>query len=331
MDIVNLMQTLNACHGPSGDEREVAQSIQALARPFADEITTDALGNLICHKTGRGPKLMFAAHMDSVGLMVTHIETDGYLRFGAIGGLSVYDLPGTPVRFQNGTRGVIAVQGKAPAKNLKLEHLYIDIGASHSTDAEQRVRVGDTAVFDTSAFVTGRKLCAPYLDNRIACCMALNAMERIEHHANDLYFVFTVQEEVGLRGAQTAAYGIEPDYGMVIDVTESDDIPDAPHECSSVSGKGAAIKVMDHSVICHPTVVNRLKSLAVQHKLPFQMDVLRSGGTDAGVIQRSRSGVYTGGISVACRYIHTALEMVDLDDVEACTALLAAFAQEKLE
>lgn len=331
MDILAIMQKLNACHGPSGCESQVAAAIAELARPYVDEITTDALGNLICHKKGSGPKVMFAAHMDSIGCIVTHIDEQGYLRFGQVGGLSAHDLPGTPVRFANGTRGVIAVQGKVEPKDWKLDHLYIDVGAKDRAEARTMVQVGDMAVFDTVPFVSGRKLFSPYLDDRIACVILLSAMERIKHSDNDLYFVFTVQEEVGLRGARTAAYGIDPDYGIAVDVTDSDDIPDAPHECSSVAGKGAAIKVMDSSVICHPVVVNQLKELAQARNIPFQMDVLRFGGTDAGAIHQSRAGVYTGGISVASRYIHTPMEMADLDDIEACAALAAAFAQAKLE
>lgn len=331
MDILAIMQKLNACHGPSGCESQVAAAIAELARPYVDEITTDALGNLICHKKGSGPKVMFAAHMDSIGCIVTHIDEQGYLRFGQVGGLSAHDLPGTPVRFANGTRGIIAVQGKVEPKDWKLDHLYIDVGAKDRAEARAMVQVGDMAVFDTVPFVSGRKLFSPYLDDRIACVILLSAMERIKHSENDLYFVFTVQEEVGLRGARTAAYGIDPDYGIAVDVTDSDDIPDAPHECSSVAGKGAAIKVMDSSVICHPVVVNQLKELAQARNIPFQMDVLRFGGTDAGAIHQSRAGVYTGGISVASRYIHTPVEMADLDDIEACAALAAAFAQAKLE
>lgn len=331
MDILAIMQKLNACHGPSGCESQVAAAIAELARPYVDEITTDALGNLICHKKGSGPKVMFAAHMDSIGCIVTHIDEQGYLRFGQVGGLSAHDLPGTPVRFANGTRGIIAVQGKVEPKDWKLDHLYIDVGAKDRAEARAMVQVGDMAVFDTVPFVSGRKLFSPYLDDRIACVILLSAMERIKHSDNDLYFVFTVQEEVGLRGARTAAYGIDPDYGIAVDVTDSDDIPDAPHECSSVAGKGAAIKVMDSSVICHPVVVNQLKELAQARNIPFQMDVLRFGGTDAGAIHQSRAGVYTGGISVASRYIHTPVEMADLDDIEACAALAAAFAQAKLE
>lgn len=331
MEFLEIMQKLNACHGPSGDEGQVAAAIREMAQPYVDEITTDVLGNLICHKKGSGPRVMFAAHMDSIGFIITHIDDNGYLRFGQVGGLSAHDLPGTPVRFRNGTRGVVAVQGKVEPKDWKLDHLYIDIGAKDRADARTMVQVGDTAVFDTVPFVSGGKLFSPYLDDRIACAILLSAMERVKGGDNDLYFVFTVQEEVGLRGARTAAYGIDPDYGIAVDVTDSDDIPDAPHECSSAAGKGAAIKVMDNSVICHPAVVKTLEELAVASNIPYQLDILRFGGTDAGAIHQSRAGVYTGGISAATRYVHTPLEVADLEDIEACAALAAAFAQAKLE
>ena len=331
MEILELMQTLHACHGPSGQEQAVAAAIRTLAAPYVDEITTDPLGNLICHKKGTGPKVMFAAHMDSIGMIVTHIDEKGYLRFGQVGGLSPHDLPGTPVRFANGTRGVVAVQGKVEPKEWKLEHLYIDVGARDREDAMTMVQVGDTAVYDTTPFVNGEKLFSPYLDDRIACVVLLKALEQITDSSNDLYFVFTVQEEVGLRGARTAAYGIDPDYGIAVDVTDSDDIPDAPHECSSVAGKGAAIKVMDSSVICHPKVVKQLETLAQARNIPYQKDILRFGGTDAGAIHQTRAGVYTGGISVATRYVHTPLEVAHLEDVAACAALVAAFAQAELE
>ena len=159
----------------------------------------------------------------------------------------------------------------------------------------------------------------------------LMAMEQLKATENDLYFVFTVQEEVGIRGARTAAYGVDPDYGIAVDVTDSDDIPDAPHECSSMAGKGAAIKVMDSSVICHPAVVAKLDTLAKEQGIAAQKDILKAGGTDAGAIHQTRAGVYTGGISIPTRYIHTPQEMADLDDIKACANLAAAFAQARLD
>jgi endoglucanase len=159
----------------------------------------------------------------------------------------------------------------------------------------------------------------------------LEALERLEDSPNDLYFVFTAQEEVGTRGAKTAAYAVDPDYAVAVDVTLSDDVPGAKHSGSSVQGRGAAIKVMDGSVICHPKMVEQLTALAGEQGIPFQSDVIRSGGTDAGPIHVSRAGVYTGGISIPCRYIHTPTEMVERTDVEACVRLVTAFAQTKLE
>lgn len=330
MDIFDTLQTLNACHGPSGDEGEIARTIQRLAAPYVDEYTLDPLGNLIAHKKGSGPKVMFAAHMDSVGFIVTHIDEKGYLRFGRLGGLAPAEVLSAPVRFRNGVRGVIALEGKKKQKEMTLDDLYIDIGVRDRAEACAMVQLGDTAVFDSGAFVSGERIFSPFLDNRIACVVLLAVMQQLSTCENDLYFVFTVQEELGLRGGRTAAYGVNPDYGIVLDVTDSDDIPTPPHECSSAAGSGAAIKVMDSSVICHPGIVAQLEELARANHIPYQRDILRFGGTDAGAIHQTRAGVRTGGISIPCRYIHTPTEMVDQRDVEACIALAAAFAQTKL-
>lgn len=331
MDILNTLQVLNACHGPSGDESFLAETIYKFAAPYADEHWYDPMGNLIVHKRGNGPKIMFAAHMDSIGMIVTHIEEEGYLRFGKVGGLDLYALLHAPVRFANGTRGLISVDESADIKKLTVEDMFIDIGAHNKEEAAKLVSIGDTAVFDTPTFVAGDRMVSPYMDNRISCVILLAALERLENTNNDLYFVFTTQEEVGLRGAKTAAYAIDPDYAVAIDVTLSDDEPSSKHNGSSVLGKGAAIKVMDSSVICHPQMVAKLTELAEKKNIAFQNDVIRSGGTDAGAIHVSRTGVYTGGISIPCRYIHSPTEMVQISDVEACIELTAAFARAKLE
>ena len=327
MDLLHILQTLNACHGPSGDEAGVREAIRTLAQPFADEIWTDTLGNLIVHRKGSGPKVLFAAHMDSIGCIVTHIDEQGFLRFGRLGGLSAADLIAVPVRFGNGTRGVIAMPEGAELKELKLDQLYIDIGAGSREEAQTWVELGDTAVFDAPVYVQGERVVSPYLDNRVSCAVLLLALERIRERQNDLYFAFTVQEEVGLRGARTAAFALEPDYAVAMDVTDADDVPGSKHTCTAKLGEGAAIKVMDHSVICHPALVSGLRALARERGISAQTDIMRSGGTDAGAIHQSRGGVVTGGISVPCRYIHTPQEMADRRDVEACAALAAALAQ----
>lgn len=331
MDTFELIRRLNAAHGPSGDEGEVRQLILELAKPFADELITDTMGNLIVHKRGEGPKLMFSAHMDSIGFIVTHITKEGFLRCGRIGGVSQKEVVNTAVRFKNGARGVFVREEKAEFGKLKLAECFIDIGAKDKEDAEKMVQVGDTAVYNTPVFCSNGKVVSPYLDNRVACVILLQALEQIKTCANDCTFVFSVQEEVGLRGAKTAAFAIDPDYGIAVDVTDVDDVPGSEQYGTTQLGKGAAVKVMDSSVICHPALVAKLEDVAKVNGIAVQRDILRADGTDAGVMSINRSGVVTGGISIPCRYIHTPCEMADLADVEACAKLVAAIAQTKLE
>ena len=330
MELFEYIQTLNAAHGPSGDEGEVRETITRLAAPYADEVTTDTLGNLIVHKKGSGPRVMLCAHMDSIGFIVTHIEKEGFLRLGRVGGIAASEALYTPVRFKNGVRGVFAKEEKAEPKGLKLDSCYVDIGANDQDAAKAQVQVGDTAVYDTPTICNGNKVISPYLDNRIACAVLLDVLARLKDCPNDLYLVFSVQEEVGLRGAKTAAWAIDPDYALAVDVTDVDDTPGS-ERCGTVQlGKGAAIKVMDSSVICHPDMIQKLEQQAKNLDLASQRDIMRAGGTDAGAIHATRMGVLTGGVSVPCRYIHTPTEMADLGDAAACVKLLAAFAQEEL-
>jgi len=331
MELFALLERLNAAHGPAGDEGGIREVIEGLARPHADEITTDAMGNLIVRKKGPGPKVMFAAHMDSIGFIVTHIEKEGFLRVGRLGGISPSEAAYTPVRFKNGVQGVFVPEEKAEGEKLKLDECYLDIGAKDEAEAKSMVQVGDTAVYNTPLYRNGCKAVSPYMDNRIACAVLLAALEQVNQPANDLYFVFTVQEEVGLRGAKTAAWSVDPDYGVAVDVTDVDDTPGSGKNGTAKLGKGAAIKVMDSSIICHPEMVECLTTLAAEQEIPVQKDILRGGGTDAGAIHTTRLGVVTGGISVPCRYIHTPVEMVDLNDAQACVRLVTALAQMELE
>ena len=255
MELFELIQTLNRAHGPSGDEGEIREVIRALAEPYADEITADTMGSLIVHRRGKGPKLLLAAHMDSIGFVVTHIEKEGFLRVGRLGGVSPKEAAYTPVRFKSGLRGVFAPEEKADFGKLKLDECFLDIGAGDEAAAKQLVQVGDSAVYDTPAFRTGDLVVSPYLDDRISCAVLLSALERIGECPNDLYLVFTAQEEVGLRGARTAAWSIAPDYAVAVDVTDVDDTPGSERAGTARLGRGAAVKVMDSSVICHPAMV----------------------------------------------------------------------------
>lgn len=331
MELFEIFQKLNAAHGPSGDEAEIRNVIADLVRPYADDITSDTMGNLIVHKLGSGPRVMFSAHMDSIGFIVTHIEKNGFLRVGMLGGIAPKECTYTPVRFKNGTRGVIVPEEKADFEKMKLDECYVDIGAADETEAKSMVQVGDTLIYDTASFINSCKVVSPYLDNRICCAALIKALSEIQHCPNDLYLVFSCQEELGLRGAKTAAWSIDPDYGVVVDVTDVDDTP-GTQRCGTVRlGKGTAIKIMDHSVICHPDIVRRMEWLAEEHGIPNQKDIMRDGGTDAGAIHTTRIGVLTGGISIPCRYIHTPVEMADLRDVEATVSLTKAFMETALK
>mgnify|MGYP000583305804 CR=1 FL=1 len=331
MELFDLIQTLTAAPGPSGNEGGVREVIARLAAPYAQEITTDTLGNLIVHKPGQGPKVMLCAHMDSIGFIVTHVEEEGFLRVGKLGGVAPVEALYTPVRFQNGVRGVFVKEEKAEDKGLKLDACYVDIGAKSREEALSMVQVGDTAVYDSPTFCNGDKVVSPYLDNRIACAILLKVLESLKETPNDLSLVFTAQEEVGLRGARTAAWSIAPDWALAVDVTDVDDTP-GTERCGTVQlGKGAAVKVMDSSVICHPQVVQTLERLAKEQNIPVQRDIMRAGGTDAGAVQAARLGVLTGGVSVPCRYIHTPVEMASLEDAQRCVQLLSAFVTSALD
>lgn len=331
MELLELIQTLNAAHGPSGDEGGIRERLAELARPLADEISTDTMGNLIVRKLGSGPRVMLCAHMDSIGFIVTHVEENGFLRVGRLGGISPKEAAYTPVRFAGGARGVIVPEEKADFGKLKLDECYVDIGAKDRETALKAVAVGDTMIYDSPCFTNQGKVVSPYLDNRISCAILLKVLEEMELCPNDLYVVFTVQEEVGLRGAKPAAWAVDPDYAVVVDVTDVDDTPGS-EKCGTVRlGKGPAIKIMDSSVICHPDMIQKLESQAKALDMPTQRDIMRAGGTDAGVMHTTRIGVRTGGVSVPCRYIHTPVEMADLQDARDCAKLLCAFVQSKLE
>lgn len=331
MDMITLLQQLTAAYGPSGAEGEISRVIEALAIPWCDRVERDTMGNLICHRKGSGPRVMFSAHMDCIGLVATHIEEQGYIRLGAVGGIVPHRVLHTPVRFANGQWGVVQAQSGVEASKLKISDLFLDIGARSREQAQQLVQIGDAAVFATPLRQMGRRVSAPYLDDRAACAVQLMVLSTLERTDNDLYFVFSTQEEVGTRGAKTAAWQIDPDYGVALDVTPADDVPGSKHLVSSVLGGGAAVKVMDGSVICHPWMVEKLMELAGEKKIPAQRDVIRAGGTDAGPIHLTRGGVPTGGISIPWRYGHSPMELVDLDDLQACVDLARAFAECQLK
>ena len=328
--VFDLWNAVGGAFGPSGREDDAREAIAAIAGEYVDDITTDALGNLVCRKKGSGKKLLFAAHMDSIGVVATWVDEQGFVRFAPVGGLFRGDLPGTVVQFANGTRGVISYEEKTPFKDLTLDNLFIDIGAQDRAEAEAMVQVGDFAVFAAPRFEQNGALCGPYLDNRIGCVTLLLMMEQLaeQETENDLYFVFTAQEEVGLRGAGAAAFAVEPDIAVAVDVTDTGDLPERKAPMAVKMGSGPAVKVMDRSVICAPFVCVALERAAAAAGVACQREIMPDGGTDTAALQKARAGVQVGAVSIPTRYVHTPSELCAVSDVEGAAKLLARFAIE---
>jgi endoglucanase len=297
--------------------------IEAEVKDLADDITVDPLGNLICRVGKGGTKVMIAAHMDEIGVMTTYVEPQsGYLRFANVGGLLHTSLIANRVQFEDGTMGVINVQdawGSARTSVPNLEDFYIDVSDGSSAG---KVQPGMPGVFAQRMEQRGTRLIGKAMDDRIGCVVAIEAMRRLNKKTkNEVYFVFTVQEEVGLRGARPAAYSVDPDVAIALDVTGTgDEIRN--RKMAIKLGAGAAIKINDPGLVVPPAVRDWMIERAEKDKIAYQRELLSAGTTDASGIQMARAGVPSGCISIPCRYIHTTSETVDTRDVEACIALL---------
>lgn len=327
-----LTKKVTEAFGPSGAEDRVREVIRKEIEPYVHEIRVDALGNLIALKKGKGggKKVILDGHMDEIGLMVTHIDDKGFLRFGNIGGVNPFVALGQRVYFEDGTIGVIGSERVDEPKDLKLEKLFIDIGAKSKEEAAAKVNVGDSCAFYQPFVDLGDRVVAKAMDDRVACAVIIEVLKRLEDTPNDIYAVFATQEEVGLRGARAAAYGITPDVGIALDVTRTGDTPKTRTMEVSLGG-GAAIKVKDSSVIAHPAFKNYMVKVAKEKGIKYQMEVLEAGGTDTAAIQLTKAGIPAGCISIPCRYIHSPCEMVDMGDVEACVLLAKALCESPLE
>ena len=320
-----LIQKLTETFGPSGYETAIREVIRAEIKPFADEMHVDALGNLIAHKGSKGKngrRIMLAAHMDEIGLMATHIDESGFIRFTGVGGIRPAALTGSRVRFMDGTPGVIGSDRITdPTKTPSLEQCFIDVGASNKTDCP--VKVGDVCAFERPFLDLGKRLVAKSMDDRIGCAILIETLRSLKPSPHELYFVFTTQEEIGTRGATTSAFGIDPDIGLAVDVTLTGDTPKSSKMEVSL-GSGPAIKVKDGGMLADPRIVGWMLRMAEKAKIPCQREVLEGGSTDARAIQLVRAGVPAGCVSVPTRYVHSPSEMVDYNDVRNSVKLLAA-------
>jgi endoglucanase len=322
-----LLQKLTETFGPSGYEENVRKLIEAEVKPLADEIRVDALGSLIVRKrptkeSKDTKKIMVAAHMDEIGLMVSHIDEKGFVRFMPIGGVFRKYVVGGRVRFLNGTPGVLGFDNLSNINELPtLDKVYIDVGATSKKNCP--VKVGDVAAFDRPYVEMGDRLVAKSMDDRVGCLVAIEALRALTSTPHDVYFVFTTQEEVGTRGAGTSAYGVDPDLGIAVDVTPTADTPNSP-KMEMALGNGPCIKFQDAGAVSDPRVVKWMIDTAEKNKIPYQREVLLFGGTDARAIQAVRAGVPAGCLSIPERYVHSPSEMVDFNDVQNSVKLLTA-------
>ena len=341
---IELLSELSDAFGISGFEDEVRERIEERVAPLVASVRTDTLGNLIATRPGHGSlTLMLDAHMDEVGFMVSFIEPNGFLRFAPIGGWDPRIIPShaMTVIADDGTR-VDGVVGVTPPhitpqadreRPYKLDELFIDIGAASADEVAARgIRIGSPA---TIAYpfqqLTGDIVRGKALDDRAGCAVLIRVLEELQGEDLDVTVVanFAVAEEVGLRGAETAAYQIEPDIALAIEGTIAADTPGTTAAKQPTGfGKGPAISVLDNTLIVNRRMVQTLTGIADDHGLTWQYKVPAPGGTDAGAIHRSRGGVLAGVVSVPCRYIHSPFSLMRLDDFENTVKLVTAFARE---
>lgn len=319
----SLIKTLVESVGPSGYEGAVRDLVKAEVAGLADEIRVDALGNLIVRKGVKRPdgmRVMLSAHMDEIGLIATHIDENGFIRFTTIGVVRPQTLLGGRVRFLNGVSGVIGWEKLEKVDSVhQFEKLFIDVGATSREDCP--VKVGDLLVFDRPMLDLGNRLVAKSMDNRISVAVLVHVLRKLKKTPHEIYFVFTTQEEVGVRGVTTAAYGIDPELGIAVDVTPTGDTPKGLRMEVKL-GEGPAVKVRDSGMLSDPRVVRWMTSTAEAAKIPYQLEILERGSTDARAMQLTRAGVPVGCVSIPCRYVHSPSEMVDYHDVQNTAALL---------
>ena len=329
-----LLQQLTETFGPSGYEANVRAIVQAEVESLADEMRVDALGNLIVRKRPINPgkdtkKIMIAAHMDEIGIIVSHVDENGFVRFSSIGGVFSKYILGSRIQFLRGPKGIVGYDRLEKMNELPaMDKIYIDVGAKSKKDCP--VKVGDVAAFDRPFIEMGNRLVAKSMDDRVGVLVAIETLRALKSTLHDVYFVFTTQEEVGVRGAATSAHGIDPDIGIAIDVTPSGDTPNAM-KMEMTLGNGPCIKIQDVSLIADPRIVQWMIRAAEKNKIPYQREVLLVGGTDARAIQITRAGVPVGCISIPVRYVHSPSEMVDYSDVQNSVKLLTALLNTKID
>ncbi len=341
MTIAETLEKLSNASGVAGREEEVRNLMKKFLKPYVDEIKEDKLGNVIGIKKGRknSPKAMLAAHMDEIGLLVKTISKEGFLRFAKIGGMDdrillaqkviVYTEKG-PLHGIIGSKPPHIQKEEERKKVITYDELFIDIGAENQEEAKKMgVKIGDPVGFDIKFAKVGKGIVVgKAFDDRVGCAVMIEAIKRLKKTECTVYAVGTVQEEVGLRGATTAAFGIYPDVGMALDVTVAGDVPGVKEvEAPIKMRKGPSLTVADYGLITHPKVLRLLIDAAEENKIPYQLETGLPGSTDAARISLTREGVPSGVISIPTRYIHSPASLLSLKDAENAVKLTAAAIQ----
>jgi len=330
MDL-KLLKRLCETGGAPGHEERIREIVTEILRPVSEEISVDALGNVIAIKRGKGrEKLMVSSHMDEISFMVTHVDDEGFIRFTPLGGFDAKTLTAQRVTV-HGQSDLVGVLGTKPIHLMteeerkaapKIEDFFVDVGLP-AEEVRAIVTVGDTITRQRELVEIGNTINGKSFDNRMGVFVMLEAMRRLGPHQVDVYAVASAQEELGVRGATVAARNIDPDIGIALDITLANDVPDQKaHERVTRLGAGAAIKVMDSSVICNPKMVQFLRRIAAESEIPYQLEVLPRGGTDTSALQRGGKGAAVGCISIPTRYVHSVIEMCHKGDIQACVDLL---------
>lgn len=333
-----LLKSLSELNGVSGFEYHVASFIRQRIEPYVDEIQFDGLGSLIAIKKGTHPtlKLMVAAHMDEVGFLISQIEDSGFLRLTPVGGwwshvllaqvMTITTREGKTYDGVIGARPPHGMSADSRQKVIELKDMYVDLGFSSKKEVEVKgIRIGDMVTPKTEAMIMNDSdiIMGKAWDNRVSCGVLIELLRRLSQVKTEATLVaaFTVQEEVGLRGAKTSTYQIKPDIGFALDVTLSHDLPGAPKQDTRL-GQGLALSILDASAIAHRGLVIDVERVATAHQIPFTYDLMPAGGSDAGELQKAFSGVPTMTLSLPCRYYHSHTSMIHLNDVETVTQFL---------
>lgn len=329
---IKLMAEICEVAGAPGYEKRIRDIVLREVTPLVDEVSVDNLGNVTAIKRGKErKKVMIGAHMDEISFMVTHIDDAGFLRFHTLGGFDPKTLTAQRV-IVHGRKDLIGVMGSKPihvmtteerAKLPKTTDFFIDLGMTKA-EVEKLVSVGDVVTRERKLIEMGNCVNCKSIDNRISVFILIEALRTLGNVPYDVYGVFTVQEEIGIRGAQVSTLQHQPDFGFGLDTTIAYDVPGAQaHEKITELGKGTAIKIMDASTVCDYRMVEYMKKTADKHKIQWQPEVLTAGGTDTAAIQRySAGGSISGAISIPTRHIHQVIEMADKGDIEKSILLL---------